>query len=86
MMAHDSLEPKSETSYEVQVNDVNALDQQLRDGFTINDQRDMQRMGKKQEFRRNFHMITTIAFTCCVMGKYLLNSRNLADEQALGKS
>jgi hypothetical protein len=37
-------------------------------GFTENDQRDMQRMGKKQEFRRNFKFVTTVGFTTCVMG------------------
>lgn len=32
----------------------NELDDVAKEGFTANDQRDMQRMGKKQEFRRNF--------------------------------
>lgn len=27
---------------------------EVKEGFTVNDQLDMQRMGKKQEFRRNF--------------------------------
>lgn len=30
------------------------LDEVSKEGFTTNDQLDMQRMGKKQEFRRNF--------------------------------
>ena len=34
------------------------------------DQRDMKRMGKKQQFVRNFHIITSIAFTSCVMGTW----------------
>lgn len=37
-----------------------------------NDQRDMQRMGKKQEFSRSFHFVTSIAFTSCVMGTWEL--------------
>ncbi len=42
----------------------------VKEGFTVNDQRDMQRMGKKQEFRRNFHLLTTIGFTCCVVSNF----------------
>lgn len=37
---------------------------------TANDQRDMQRMGKEQEFTRNFHILTSIAFTSCAMGTW----------------
>ncbi|EKM57710.1 uncharacterized protein PHACADRAFT_90968 [Phanerochaete carnosa HHB-10118-sp] len=37
-----------------------------------NDQRDMQRMGKKQEFSRSFRFVTSIAFTSCVMGTWEL--------------
>lgn len=44
------------------------LDDAAKIGFTENDQRDMRRMGKKQEFRRNFKFVTTIGFTTCVMG------------------
>lgn len=40
------LGPKSE--------EWNELDEVAKEGFTANDQLDMQRMGKKQEFRRNF--------------------------------
>lgn len=39
-------------------------------GYTYNDQKDMRRLGKKQEFRRNFRIISTIAFTSCVMGTW----------------
>lgn len=39
---------------------------------TANDQRDMRRMGKKQEFVRSFHIVTSIAFTSCVMGTWEL--------------
>lgn len=46
------------------------LDPVAKEGFTVNDQHDMQRMGKKQEFRRNFRFITTVGFTCCVMGTW----------------
>ena len=34
------------------------------------DQLDMQRMGKKQELRRNFRLLSSIAFTSCVMGTW----------------
>jgi choline transport protein len=37
-----------------------------------NDQKDMMRMGKKQEFVRNFRIFTSIAFTSCVMGTWEL--------------
>ncbi|EKM57693.1 uncharacterized protein PHACADRAFT_88705 [Phanerochaete carnosa HHB-10118-sp] len=37
---------------------------------SANDQRDMKRMGKEQEFSRNFRIITSIAFTSCVMGTW----------------
>ncbi|KAK5070157.1 hypothetical protein LTR64_001994 [Lithohypha guttulata] len=46
------------------------LDEVTKEGFTTNDQLDMQRMGKKQEFRRNFRFLTTVGFTCCVMGTW----------------
>ncbi|RMD40268.1 hypothetical protein DV735_g4868, partial [Chaetothyriales sp. CBS 134920] len=56
------------------------LDEDVRAGFTTNDQRDMQRMGKKQQFRRNFRILTAIGFTSCVMGTWeiLLTSNTLA--------
>ena len=34
------------------------------------DRLDMQRMGKKQELRRNFRLLSSIAFTSCVMGTW----------------
>lgn len=37
---------------------------------STNDRRDMKRMGKKQEFSRSFRIITSIAFTSCVMGTW----------------
>ncbi|GAB7353911.1 hypothetical protein MBLNU459_g4257t1 [Dothideomycetes sp. NU459] len=39
-------------------------------GMTHNDRRDMRRMGKKQELRRNFRTVSTIGFTTCVMGTW----------------
>ncbi|GJN66050.1 hypothetical protein PLICBS_000066 [Purpureocillium lilacinum] len=41
-------------------------------GHTSNDERDMQRMGKKQEFQRNFRMLSTIGFTICVTGTWTI--------------
>ena len=38
--------------------------------FTYQDQVDMKRMGKKQEFRRNIRTISSIAFTTCTMGTW----------------
>lgn len=32
------------------------------------DERDMARMGKKQEFKRNFGWISSVGFTSCTMG------------------
>jgi len=62
---HESIEPVNHntTSWE-------DLDHVAKEGFTMHDQRDMQRMGKKQEFRRNFRFLTTVGFTCCVMGTW----------------
>lgn len=42
------------------INDLATLDNEVKEGFTVNDQRDMQRMGKRQEFRRNFAFLTTV--------------------------
>lgn len=58
----------------------NELDQAAKEGFTVNDQLDMKRMGKKQEFRRNFQFLTSVGFTCCVMGTWeiLLTSNTQA--------
>lgn len=46
------------------------LDSVAKEGFTVHDQQDMDRMGKKQQFRRNFRFVTTVGFTCCVMGTW----------------
>lgn len=50
--------------------DWDALDPVAKEGFTVADQQDMNRMGKQQQFRRNFRFITTVGFTCCVMGTW----------------
>jgi amino acid transporter len=52
------------------VNDLDTLDADVKHGFTVNDQRDMQRMGKQQQFRRGFALFSTIGFTSCVMGTW----------------
>ncbi|PLB44406.1 amino acid transporter [Aspergillus steynii IBT 23096] len=46
------------------------ISNEVKVGFTASDQRDMQRMGKKQELRRNFRIVSTIGFTTCVMGTW----------------
>lgn len=58
------------TDHVLSSSEWNELDQTAKEGFTINDQLDMKRMGKKQEFRRNFRFMTTVGFTCCVMGTW----------------
>ncbi|KAK4495085.1 hypothetical protein PRZ48_013412 [Zasmidium cellare] len=47
-----------------------ALDPVAKEGFTVQDQRDMKRMGKQQQFRRNFKFITTsiVALDCYLVG------------------
>ena len=37
------------------------------DGYDQDD-KDMLRMGKKQEFKRNFNWISSVGFTSCTMG------------------
>lgn len=68
------------TDHVLSSSEWNELDQTAKEGFTINDQLDMKRMGKKQEFRRNFRFLTTVGFTCCVMGTWeiLLSSNTQA--------
>jgi hypothetical protein len=34
------------------------------------DEKDMARMGKKQEFKRNFNWISSVGFTSCTMGTW----------------
>ncbi|KIW91171.1 uncharacterized protein Z519_08066 [Cladophialophora bantiana CBS 173.52] len=58
----DSL-PKKEGLYSAEAvgsdNSSDAIDQ---------DEKDMARMGKKQEFKRNFNWISSVGFTSCTMG------------------
>ena len=56
------------------------LSEAIARNHTVHDQRDMRRMGKKQELMRNFRIITSIAFTSCVMGTWeiLLTSNTSA--------
>lgn len=76
-MAKDTHETTHEQSPDAPDLDDLAMDPVAKEGFTVNDQRDMQRMGKKQEFRRNFRFVTTVGFTCCVMGTWeILMSSN----------
>ncbi|KAE8349947.1 amino acid transporter [Aspergillus coremiiformis] len=63
---HVHAEPDREACVETDISD------EVKKGFTLNDQRDMHRMGKKQELRvgRNFRLVNTIGFTSCVMGTW----------------
>ncbi|KAK5119786.1 hypothetical protein LTR85_007362 [Meristemomyces frigidus] len=56
------------------------LSEAIARNHTAHDQRDMKRMGKQQEFMRSFRMVTSIAFTSCVMGTWeiLLTSNTSA--------
>ena len=46
------------------------LSEAIARNHTAYDQQDMKRMAKKQEFLRNFRMVTSVAFTSCVMGTW----------------
>ncbi len=48
------------------------LDDILDPGFIQNDEKDIARMGEKQELRRNFRTISSIGFTSCVMATWEL--------------
>ncbi|EJP67665.1 amino acid transporter [Beauveria bassiana ARSEF 2860] len=74
-----SPRPATAGNVEAQPDDANvsgsaswneALNKELQEGFTSADRADMQRMGKKQQFRRNFRLMSTIGFTTCVMGTW----------------
>ena len=43
------------------------------------DDRDMARMGKKQEFMRNFGWISGVGFTSCTMDKSITHSLRIFD-------
>lgn len=50
--------------------DVAELSQDHYSNSTHHDQLDMKRLGKKQELTRNFRLVSSIAFTTCVMGTW----------------
>lgn len=58
---NDVPEKEVEKSRESIVDDVSS-DKESRDVA------DMARMGKKQEFKRNFNWISSVGFTSCTMG------------------
>jgi hypothetical protein len=37
---------------------------------TVDDRKDMKRLGKEQEMRRNFQKFSTLSFTCIIMATY----------------
>ena len=43
------------------------------------DDKDMARMGKKQEFKRNFNWISSVAFTSCTMNKFIVPIHHVFD-------
>jgi choline transport protein len=47
-------------------NDVGILDK----GYTTKDQRDMQRLGKRQELIRNFRPLSALAFTALLQATW----------------
>ena len=61
----DSREKNVAYSAELRINDdsVEALGQ---------DDKDMARMGKKQEFKRNFNWIGSVGFTSCAMDESII--------------
>lgn len=54
----------------VAVADNTDIPEEVARNFTASDQRDMKRMGKHQQFLRQFRIFTTVAFTSCVMGTW----------------
>ncbi|OAA51580.1 Amino acid/polyamine transporter I [Metarhizium rileyi] len=62
----------AEMASEDQMLPEDGVDGDLYADFTANDRRDMQRMGKTQQFRRNFRMMSTIGFTICVTGTWII--------------
>jgi hypothetical protein len=55
-----------------------AVNKDLSTSLSTNDRKDMLRMGKAQVFRRNFGLITAIAFASCVMSTWeILLATNL---------
>ena len=60
------MEPKESTQIEVMVDDVLGGTSAEKKGTEV-DQRDMQRVGKIQELRRNFRLLSIIGFTAVLM-------------------
>ena len=48
------------------------------------DDKDMARMGKKQEFKRNFGWISSVGFTSCTMDKSITSSLRIFDADQSG--
>jgi hypothetical protein len=57
---------------------VDEISGQLIDGYTKRDQKDMNRMGKKQELMRNFRRVSAFSFTVMLTAtwEYLLMYAN----------
>lgn len=62
LASFDGVEEDGQGHY----NDVGILDK----GYTSKDQRDMQRMGKRQELIRNFRPISALAFTALLQATW----------------
>lgn len=69
---HKCHEKEAVHSADVPFNDSNS------EGWGQDD-RDMARMGKKQEFKRNFSWISSVGFTSCTMDKSITPSLHISD-------
>lgn len=49
---------------------VNSTVASVSDDGSSQDDKDMARMGKKQEFKRSFGWISSVAFTSCTMDRF----------------
>lgn len=50
----------------------------ISDNSWDQDNKNMARMGKKQEFKRNFGWISSVCFTSCTMDKFMTPSPQVA--------
>ena len=66
------LNDKTQTIVPIQGSDTSESHDDQIAGFTYQDKTDMKRMGKKQELRRSFRILSSIAFTTCNMGTWEL--------------
>ncbi len=67
--AQESFTAREMASFEVAdgcYNDVGILDK----GYTTKDQREMQRLGKRQELIRNFRPLSALAFTALLQATW----------------